>query len=351
MARGGIYKSEVVRARRQLLAQGRYPSIDAIRTELGNTGSKSTIQKYLKEIEEDEGGRATGATGLSEAIQGLSARLAEQLQSEADQRVMELQTRHAEELREARESAAAAQKDLKALTVTLEQLREAVAERDRRYDELSGRYTGEVQARAQAQQLATDVHLQLEAESAFRVSLETKYADARRALEHFREAAKEQRDAESRKHQSQLEYFQVEMRRLQLALNEAQSTCARANEERTRLTTELATARREVSQFEATRGQLVSTNEKLTAALQERDAARAALAAERNRTDELTKQAAANGEELRRLSNLLSEKEAEVAAAKAREEAVEQMQMRFDQQLKAQLGRLLRPGARKESAV
>ena len=80
MARGGIYKSEVVRARANLLAQGRYPSVDAIRVELGNTGSKSTIQRYLKEIEEEQGGRASSAAGLSDAIKDLAARLAEQLQ-------------------------------------------------------------------------------------------------------------------------------------------------------------------------------------------------------------------------------------------------------------------------------
>ena len=34
MARAGIYKSEVVKARNNLLAMGRYPSIDAIRGEL-----------------------------------------------------------------------------------------------------------------------------------------------------------------------------------------------------------------------------------------------------------------------------------------------------------------------------
>ena len=55
MARGGIYKSEVVRARQRLLALGRNPTIDAIRLELGNTGSKATIHRYIKEIEETLG--------------------------------------------------------------------------------------------------------------------------------------------------------------------------------------------------------------------------------------------------------------------------------------------------------
>ena len=48
MARSGIYKSEVLRARDNLRATGRNPSIDAVREELVNTGSKSTIHRYLK---------------------------------------------------------------------------------------------------------------------------------------------------------------------------------------------------------------------------------------------------------------------------------------------------------------
>ena len=36
--------------RDQLIAEGRYPSADAVRAALGNTGSKSTIHRYLKEL-------------------------------------------------------------------------------------------------------------------------------------------------------------------------------------------------------------------------------------------------------------------------------------------------------------
>ena len=79
MARSGIYKSEVVRARDALRAQGRHPSIDAIRVELGNTGSKATIHRYLKEIEEEEGGTGGTQVAVSEAIQDLVGRLAGRL--------------------------------------------------------------------------------------------------------------------------------------------------------------------------------------------------------------------------------------------------------------------------------
>lgn len=51
MARGGINKAIVQKARESLLARGENPSIDAVRIELGNTGSKTTIHRYLKEID------------------------------------------------------------------------------------------------------------------------------------------------------------------------------------------------------------------------------------------------------------------------------------------------------------
>ncbi|HEY0941339.1 MAG TPA: DNA-binding protein [Steroidobacter sp.] len=94
MARSGIYKSEVVRARDALRAQGRHPSIDAIRVELGNTGSKATIHRYLKEIEEEEGGAGGTQVALSEAIQDLIGRLAGRLHEEAEARIAEAKTRH-----------------------------------------------------------------------------------------------------------------------------------------------------------------------------------------------------------------------------------------------------------------
>ena len=98
MARAGIYKSEVLRARDRLLANGRYPSIDAVREELGNTGSKGTIHRYLKEIEEEEGPATGSRVAVSEAIQDLVGRLAARVNEEAEERVTTSQARHAEQL-------------------------------------------------------------------------------------------------------------------------------------------------------------------------------------------------------------------------------------------------------------
>ncbi|MBN0832234.1 DNA-binding protein, partial [Pseudomonas aeruginosa] len=48
MARGGINKALVQKARHAILAQGENPNNDPKRVELGNTGSKTTIHRYLK---------------------------------------------------------------------------------------------------------------------------------------------------------------------------------------------------------------------------------------------------------------------------------------------------------------
>lgn len=79
MARGGINKALVAKAHQAVLARGENPSIDAIRIELGNTGSKSTIHRYLKELEEEASTRMDDEALLSQPIRELIARLASRL--------------------------------------------------------------------------------------------------------------------------------------------------------------------------------------------------------------------------------------------------------------------------------
>lgn len=85
MARGGINKAVVQKARNALLARGVHPSIDAVRIELGNTGSKTTIHRYLKELESVE--QAISGDALSTPLTGLIEQLLDQLKEEAQQSV------------------------------------------------------------------------------------------------------------------------------------------------------------------------------------------------------------------------------------------------------------------------
>ncbi len=100
MARSGLYKSDVQRARDRLRATGTHPSVDAVRVALGNTGSKTTIHRYLRELEEEEGQSVGAKMGVSDALQDLIARLAERLHAEADTVVAQAQARFQAQLQE-----------------------------------------------------------------------------------------------------------------------------------------------------------------------------------------------------------------------------------------------------------
>lgn len=67
-------KSEVIRVRDKFLAMEHHPSIDAVRQELGNTGSKATIHRYLKEIEEEAGLREALEKSLANPLPRFSER-------------------------------------------------------------------------------------------------------------------------------------------------------------------------------------------------------------------------------------------------------------------------------------
>src|SRR3546814_11028785 len=100
MARGGLYKSDGQKARATLPVQGKHPSIDALRVALGNTGSKTTIHRYLKELEEEEGAGVGAKVAVSDALQDLIGRLAGRLHEEAEALVAEARQRFDAQLQE-----------------------------------------------------------------------------------------------------------------------------------------------------------------------------------------------------------------------------------------------------------
>lgn len=244
MARGGIYKSEVIRARTTLLAQGIYPSIDAVRQELGNTGSKATIHRYLKEIEEEEGGKTGGKVAISEALQDLVARLAERLIQEGEGRLAELVAKHAEELNKVQQALSDAQAHSTAVENELLEAGSEVVAEQKKHERTAERLRHESLALAQARQQVTDLEERLAEQETHRQSLEEKHTHAREALEHFRTAAKEQREQDLRQHEQQVQYLQGEIKALKVSLTQAQLASADSNKENARLVGELAHAKR-----------------------------------------------------------------------------------------------------------
>lgn len=247
MARAGIYKSEVLRARNKLLATGRNPSIDAVREELG-TGSKSTIHRYLKEIEEGEGGATGTRVAVSEAIQDLVGRLAARLNEEAEERVTAAQAKHAEQLSQQQQAAAALKIEAQATRQQLEQTQRALEEEKTAHGKTSQTLSSKTLECTQLSQQVADLQERIAAEERHRQSLEEKHQHARQALEHFRESTKEQRDQDQRKHEQQLQYLQAELRSVNETLATKQQQAVHTLQENARLLGDLSRAQVDLHQ-------------------------------------------------------------------------------------------------------
>jgi len=224
MARTGIYKSHVIRARDRLLAQGQRPTIDAVRIELGNTGSRTTIHRYLKEIEEEEGGRRPPPqVAVSDSIAELVGRLSERLADEVQA-----------EFKTYREQAEAEKKRLQAvvdeMSARLKAQQAFHGEQAAEIEALTGqtsRLTKQSESLAQELDARTQAVAQLEArlaeQQALFKTMEARHQHAVDALEHFRTAAREQREQLVRQHDSQQTYLQGELRRAQENLKVSQN--------------------------------------------------------------------------------------------------------------------------------
>lgn len=247
MARTGLYKSEVKKARASLLAVGRHPSVDAVRVELGNTGSKTTIHKYLKELEEEEGA-AGQPRSISDALQDLVGRLAARLQEEAEARVSAVRTE--------------AEAAISRMTQELENLKTAHGEQGLRLDHTQKALIAERAAHEKTrdehrEQTAISRTLEvklnalqerLDENERHRQSLEEKHQHARDALEHYRSAAKDQRDQDQRRHEQQLQGLQAELRQLRQEAVIRQEDITRLNQEGVRLIAELSHARQALAE-------------------------------------------------------------------------------------------------------
>ncbi|MCI1007310.1 DNA-binding protein [Herbaspirillum sp. C7C8] len=247
MARTGLYKSEVKKARDALLALGRHPSVDAVRVELGNTGSKTTIHKYLKELEEEEGGQDRPRS-ISDTLQDLVGRLAAQLQAEA---AIQVQTVRAD-----------AEAATTRMRQELETLRAAHAEQGLRLGQTQQALIAERAAhdktREERQEQAAVVRTlevrlaalqeRLDENEQHRQSLEEKHQHARQALEHYRSAAREQREQDQRRHEQQLQSLQAELRQLRQEAVIRQEDITRLNQEGVRLIAELSHSRQALAE-------------------------------------------------------------------------------------------------------
>jgi chromosome segregation ATPase len=244
MARTGIYKTDVQKARDTLLAQRINPSVDAVRVALGNTGSKTTIHRYLKELEEEEGGKKDVKSSLSEALQDLVERLASRLHEEAQIQIDAVRTEQQASERRHADALMAAQQEFTALQNRFRQLEEQLSAEKAANAATNEALQQETIARHTAEQHATDLKVRLAENDTHRQSLEEKHRHAREALEHYRQSVKDQREQDQRRHEQQVQQLQAELRQSQQTTIVRQEEVTRLNQEGARLVSDLSHAQK-----------------------------------------------------------------------------------------------------------
>lgn len=215
MARGGINKAVVQTARLAILARGENPSIDAVRIEMGNTGSKTTIHRYLKELDDSESRITITEAPIDDELGELVSRLAQRLKEKAQEPIDLAQAQF-----EQQKSALLAQ--VEALEEAHGQLTQqfaiqaaALAEESAALQTATTSLQTEQTRNAGLSQACSDYELRINDKDEQIRSLEEKHLHARDALEHYRNAIKEQREQEQRRHEGQLQQVQAELRQAQ----------------------------------------------------------------------------------------------------------------------------------------
>ncbi|WP_443691228.1 DNA-binding protein [Pseudomonas sp.] len=238
MARGGVNKAIVQKAREALLARGENPSIDAVRIELGNTGSKTTIHRYLKEIEAHDPRPEASRERLSDELTELVSQLLNRVMEEGGDYVEQAQAQfnHDKAILEAKLEVS--QLALATLQREFDVQRVALETESAELQTSRSSLQTELTRNARLSQNCSDLELRVQEKDEHIRSLEEKHVHARDALEHYRNSIKEQRDQEQRRHEGQLQQVQVELRQLQQTMIIKQDELTRLNRDNERLLSE-----------------------------------------------------------------------------------------------------------------
>ncbi|MCF6763864.1 DNA-binding protein [Pseudomonas fragi] len=320
MARGGVNKAVVQIARTAILARGEHPSIDAVRIEMGNTGSKTTIHRYLKELDEVDSRRGAPREQIDDELTGLVARLAQRLQEQAQEPIDRAQA-HYEQLKVQLQTQLSETQDARAqLEQQLEIQGTALQQESASLDATRSMLQTEQTRNAALNQACSDFDLRLKDRDEQIRSLEEKHLHARDALEHYRNAVKEQREQDQRRHEGQLQQVQMELRQAQQSALVRQDEITQLHRDNERVLSESRALGKELNQVSDQQHKLANLNAQLTAQLGQ-------LQSERTLLQERLRVAAQESEGLKQAHAQIQESHAALAlrAIKA-ETALESLQ-------------------------
>ncbi|CAM4057659.1 DNA-binding protein [Pseudomonas wadenswilerensis] len=275
MARAGINKALVQRARDALLARGEHPSIEAVRVELGNTGSKSTILRYLQELMQDEPHPPNIC--LDDELQAFIGSLAQRLAADAQAAVAADRARLQRQQTAYEQQRAIDQARFEQLQAVHRELSVERQEAQRREQKLNQRLQ-EMEGERQRLLVSEQHDLQLLEERAQHiVSLEQKHRQAQEALTHYRQQHLAQREQELQRHDQQLQQLQREARQAQEQWMSKQEEMTQVYRDLERLSTEQQTRAQDLRQQDQALHRIQADNERLSKALQVAEVGRQVL--------------------------------------------------------------------------
>ncbi|MBP0943235.1 DNA-binding protein [Pseudomonas alliivorans] len=242
MARGGVNKALVLKARSALLARGENPSIDAVRIEMGNTGSKTTIHRYLKELETAH----SPAPDINEELTELVANLARRLQEQAQERIDQLCVDHETRCRTLQDALLATQTKAEDLSDEIRQKDQTLERQATALLDLQETLINVRSENTRLTQVGSDLESRLTDKNEQIRSLEEKHLHARDALEHYRNSIREQREHEQQRHEGQVQQLQMELRQAQQSLSMRQEDITRLNRDNERLLAEARSTQRDL---------------------------------------------------------------------------------------------------------
>ncbi|QGS31162.1 coiled-coil domain-containing protein [Cupriavidus metallidurans] len=185
-------------------------------------------------------------------MQDLVERLAAQLQEEASAQIDAARAEQAAQERRHADSLSAAHRDAEQLGGQAQRIETALQQERDAHGRTRETLQQETIARHTAEQQVADLKERLAENEAHRRSLEEKHQHARDALDHYRQAVKDQRDQDQRRHEQQLQQLQAELRQAQQTIIVKQEEVTHLNQDGARLVTELSHTRqalREAQEF------------------------------------------------------------------------------------------------------
>lgn len=270
MARSGITKEDVRDAKLRLIERGQTITLDSLRIELGNTGSKTTIQRWLKELEGEDATLLQDKRLLSETLQITVLQLAKRLQEEASVQMMRTEAEYESNKTLWKEKEKKLEGYISDIDSQLKNLQNKISESEEENKRLN---VAIQQNSLKIAELSTENTHQknlLTTQAQHIQSLEEKHQHARQALEHYRASVQTQREQDQQRHEHQIQQLQAELRISQQETVVKQQEFSVLNEQAMKLSISLRNAEHTISEQVKKLESISLINQDLTRALDQK---------------------------------------------------------------------------------